>query len=162
MTTSTRGTGSSLLPMIMRGLAGVLIGIAYGILVSGVVFLLLRPDQVKPASGLMIMIDPVAMAWIGVAASGIITGLCAVVIGLIVGMAGLGKAKAAILGFLMGMLVFVLLDLSSGSRGLPRTLLEWISLLVITTILPVGLALTGIVLSIVSDKVTDVLNERQV
>jgi len=148
--------------MIIRGLAGVFIGIAYGVLVSGVVFLLLRPDLVKPASGLLIMIDPVAMAWIGVAASGIITGLCAVVIGLIVGMAGLGKAKAAILGFLIGLLVFGLLNINAGPRGLPQTLLEWITLLVITAILPVGLALTGMVVSIVGDKVTDVLNERQV
>jgi len=106
------------------------------------------------------MIDPVAMAWIGVAASGIITGLCAVVIGLIVGMARLGKAKAAILGFVIGLLVFVLLDISSGSRGLPRTVHDWIGLFVITAILPVGLALTGMVVSIAGDKVRDVLNER--
>jgi hypothetical protein len=145
--------------MIIRGLAGVLIGVAYGVFVSGLVFLLLRPDQVKPASGLLIMIDPVAMAWIGVAASGIITGLCAAVIGLIVRMARLGKAKAAILGFAIGLLVFGLLNIGSGPR-LPQTLLDWITLLVIIVILPVGLALTGMVVAIAGDKLTDLLNGR--
>jgi len=146
--------------MIIRGLAGALIGIAYGVLVSAVVFLLLRPDLVKPDSGLMIMIDPVAMAWIGVAVSGIVTGLCAVVVGSIVGAAGLGKAKAAVMGFVLGLVVFVLLDMSSGSRGLPQTLHDWIGLFVITAILPVGLALTGMVVSIVSDKLRDIQNGR--
>jgi len=100
--------------MIIRGLAGVIIGIAYGALVSALVFLLTRPDLVKPGSGLMIMLDPAALAWFGVWISGIIAGVCAVVVGLIVGIAGMGKSKAATTGFLTGLLVFGLISVTLG------------------------------------------------
>ena len=139
--------------MIFRGLAGLLIGIAYGVFVSAFVFLLTRPDLVKPGSGLMIMLDPVAMAWFGVFISGIIAGLSAVVVGLIVGIAGLGQSKAALTGFVIGLLVFGFLSIGFGF-SLPASLRQWIELLVIIAILPIGLALTGIVVAVVGEKLS--------
>ena len=138
--------------MIIRGLAGVIIGIAYGVLVSALVFLLTRPDLVKPGSGLMIMLDPAALAWLGVWLSGIIAGLCAVVVGLIVGIAGMGKSKAAMTGFVTGLVVLGLMSVTMGSPGLPKTLHQWIEILVTIAILPIGLALIGMVVAIVGDK----------
>jgi hypothetical protein len=138
--------------MIIRGLAGVVIGIAYGALVSALVFLLTRPDLVKPGSGLMIMLDPAALAWFGVWLSGITAGVCAVVVGLIVGIAGMGKSKAATTGFLTGLLVFGLISVTLGSPGLPKTLHQWMEILVTIALLPIGLALTGMVVAILGDK----------
>ena len=138
--------------MIIRGLAGVIIGIAYGVFVSALVFLLTRPDLVKPGSGQLIMLDPVALAWLGVWLSGIIAGLCAVVVGLIVGIAGMGKSKAAMTGFVTGLLVLGLMSLTMGSFILPKTLHQWIEFFVTIAILPIGLALMGMVVAIVGDK----------
>jgi hypothetical protein len=138
--------------MIIRGLAGVIIGIAYGVLVSALVFMLTRPDLVEPGSGLMIMLDPAALAWFGVWISGIIAGLSAAVVGLVVGLAHLGKSKAAIMGCVTGLLVLGFFSINFGSGGLPNALHEWIELLVTLAIMPVGLALTGMVVAIVGDK----------
>ena len=147
--------------MIIRGLAGVLIGLAYGVLVSALVFLLLRPDLVKPASTLLIMPDPVALAWLGVWIAGIIAGVCAVVVGLVVGLAGMGKRKAAITGVVTGLLVLLgFFAIAFGSGDVPHRLQDWIGLLVMIAILPVGLALTGMVVAIVSDKLMYLLNGR--
>ena len=146
--------------MIIRGLAGVLIGIAYGVLISALMFLLLRPDLVKPDSGLMIMLDSAFMAWLGVWIAGITAGVCAAVVGLVVGLAGLGKGKAAIVGAVLGLLVFGFFSLNFGSGGLPRTLHDWIGLLVTIAILPIGLALTGMVVAIAGDKLTNLVDGR--
>lgn len=135
---------------IIRGLAGILIGVAYGFLVAGVVFLLLRPDLAKPGSGLLIMLDPVAMAWLGVTLSGIVTGICGVVDGLIIGIACLSKRNAAIVGVVTGFLVHVIFAIFLGPIGVPATLQDWISFLVMIAILPVGLALLGLFVSIVA------------
>ena len=138
--------------MLIRGLLGVIIGIAYGVLVSAVVFLLTRPDLMKPDSGLMIMLDSRALAWFGVMISGVIAGVCAAVVGLVVGLAKLDKIKAAIMGFATGLLVLSLFAISFGSPGPPNTLRQWIELLVSIAILPVGLALTGMVVSVAGAK----------
>ena len=138
--------------MIIRGLAGVIIGIAYGFLVSALVFLLTRPDLVKPGSGLMIMLDPAALAWFGVWLSGITAGLCAVVVGLIVGIAGMGKSKAAMTGFVTGLVVLGLMSVAMGSIALPKTLRQWIEIFVTIALLPMGLGLMGMVVAIVGDK----------
>lgn len=133
--------------MIIRGLAGVIIGLAYGSLVSGVVFLLTRIDLNKPRSG-MIMLDPV-VAWIAIILSGLIAGVCGALVGLIVGMARLDKAKAATVGFFTGLLVFALLSLSTGPSP-PGSLRQWIELFVAIAILPIGVALTGMIVAIVT------------
>ncbi|HSE18754.1 MAG TPA: hypothetical protein VLB46_16980 [Pyrinomonadaceae bacterium] len=98
------------------------------------------------------MLDSRALAWFGVMISGVIAGVCAAVVGLVVGLAKLDKAKAAIMGLATGLLVLSLFEISFGSPRPPNNPRQWIELLVMIAILPVGLALTGIVESVACDK----------
>jgi hypothetical protein len=142
--------------MFLRALAGILIGWAYGVLVGLVVFLLTRiglKEHTETAG--MIMFDPRAMAWFATMLAGIIAGVCAAVVGLIVSLALMGKRKAAITGLITGLLPVIFLSLSFWST--PRSLREWIEFLVVIAILPVGVALMGVVVSIVAEKLNRVL-----
>jgi hypothetical protein len=137
--------------MIIRGLAGVLIGVVYGFLVSVVVFLLTRIDldETRPS---MIFGDAVTLAWVMTVLSGLIAGVCAALVGLVVGMAGLGKGKAAMIGFLTGLLALGLMSINSWSAPLPTSLRDWIALFVATAILPIGVSLTGMIVATVADR----------
>jgi len=137
--------------MIVRGLRGIGIGIAYGFLVSVVVFLLTRIGLDKTPSG-VIPFDPVALAWLAVVISGFIAGVSAAFVGAVVGMARLGKRMGATVGFFTGLLVCGLVSMNSWSGPPPRTLHDWIALLVTIAILPIGLALTGTVVAIVTER----------
>jgi len=106
--------------MVLRGVAGGIIGIAYGLLVGVVLILLMQPDLQQHNSGL-IVIDSVAMAWFAVEATGIVAALCAALAGLIVGIARLGKGKAAITGLLAGLLPLALALIASGASGVPTS-----------------------------------------
>jgi hypothetical protein len=137
--------------MIVRGVTGAIIGIAYGFLVAVVLFLLMRPDLQQHNSGL-IMIDTVALAWFAVGLAGAVAGICAGVVGLIVGIARLGKGKAAKVGFLAGLLPLGLAFIASGVPHVPTSAHDWIGFFASIAILPVGVALTGIVVAIVADR----------
>jgi hypothetical protein len=137
--------------MIFRGLAGVLTGVAYGFLVSVVVFLLTRIDLDETHSSASFG-DPVALAWFATVISGLIAGVCAALVGLVVGMAGLGRGKAAMIGFLTGLLALGLLSMNSWSAPLPTSLHDWIALFVAIAILPIGVAMTGMVVAIITDR----------
>jgi hypothetical protein len=142
--------------MLIRGLAGIIIGVAYGFLVGLVVFLLTRiglKEQTETAG--MIMFDPRAMAWFATLLAGIIAGVCAALSGLVVSLALMGKRKAAITGLIIGLLPVVFLSLSFWSN--PRSWRDWVEFLVIVAILPVGVALTGVLVSIVAEKLNRVL-----
>lgn len=141
--------------MLIRGLAGIIIGVAYGFLVGFVVFLLTSIGlEDKPNAGL-ILLDARAMAWFGTMLSGITAGICAAFVGLIVGAAVVGRRKAAIFGFVTGLLPIVLVTLAMWS--LPTSGRDFIELLMMIAILPVGVALTGILVSIVAEKLKQVL-----
>ena len=138
--------------IVIRAIAGLLIGIAYGFLVYGLVFLLIRPDLVKPSSGLMI-IDSAAMAWIGTLFAGIIAGVCGALVGLIVGLVRFRRRTATVLGFATGFVVLGLLSIDSAPH-LPRSMHEWIEILVSIAILPIGLGLIGCVVAMVRDRLS--------
>lgn len=137
--------------MILRGIAGIIIGIAYGFLVSVVVFLLTRnvfdDTNSSPMFG-----DPVALRWVATVLSGLIAGGCAALVGLVVGLAGLNKTKAAITGFVTGLLALGLVYINSLSGPPPTSLHDWIGLFVTIAILPIGVALTGMVAAIVTPR----------
>ena len=135
--------------MLIRGLAGLLIGTTYGFLVYGVLFLLVRPDLMKADSGLM-LISPAAIAWIGIMISAIITGVCGAFVGLIVGLAGLRLHNAAVVGFVTGLLVLAVLVIISSPVHGPNSLRDWIEILVSVMIMPFGLGLLGSVVAIVA------------
>jgi len=134
--------------MIIRGVAGVVIGIVYGCLVGVAVFLLVRPDLQQHGSGL-ILIDPVAMGWFLVGGAAVVAGTTAGLAGLIVGLARLSKGKAAAIGFLIGLLPLVLTYVAFGPPGVPNSVPDWMDLFVTTAIQPVGVAFTAIVVAIV-------------
>src|SRR5689334_1598815 len=143
-------------PMLLRGLAGIIIGVAYGFLVGLVVFLLTRiglKEQTETAG--MIMFDPRALAWLATLLAGTIAGVCAAVAGLIVSLALMGKRKAAITGLITGLLPIIFLFLAFWTN--PRSWRDWIDFLVMIAILPVGVALMGVVVSIVAEKLNRVL-----
>src|ERR1051325_1626114 len=99
-------------PMLLRGLAGIIIGVAYGFLVGLGVFLLTRiglKEQTETAG--MIMLDPRALAWLATLLAGFTAGLCAAVAGLIISIAVMDKRKAAITGLIVGFVPIVLLSL---------------------------------------------------
>ena len=137
--------------MILRGLAGVLIGVVYGFLVSVVVFLLMRidVDESRPS---MIFGDPLALVWFATVMSGLIAGVCAVLVGLVVGMARLSRGKATMVGFLTGLLAFGLLSINPWSGPLPTSRHDWIALFVTIAALPIGVALTGLVVAVVAER----------
>jgi hypothetical protein len=141
--------------MIIRGLAGILIGVAYGFLVSVVVFLLTRIDLDETHSSATFG-DPVALAWFATVISGLIAGVCAALVGLVVGIAGLGRSKGALIGFLTGLLALGLLSINSWSAPLPTSLHDWIALFVAITILPIGVAVIGMVVAIVADRLSTI------
>ena len=90
--------------------------------------------------------DPVALRWVATLVSGVLVGL-------VVAVADLGKGKAAITGFVTGLLALGLISINSWSTPHPMSLRDWIGLFVATVILPFGLALTGIVAAIVNHRV---------
>jgi len=137
--------------MILRGLAGVLIGVAYGLLVSAVVFLLTRIGLDRAHPGPLIP-NAVEMAWFVTVMAGLITGVCGTLVALVVGLSGVDKAKAAGIGFSMGLLALALLSIDSCSgRDLVNT--SWrdmLDLLVTLIILPLGLALMSVLVAVVA------------
>lgn len=139
--------------MLIRALAGLLIGASYGVLVFGIEFLRIRPDLVKSNAG-MIIIGSAGLAWLAVYIGAIIAGVCGALVGLIVGLARLSSRNAAVLGFATGFLLFVGLSLSSGPPRLPTSPHEWAETLVLFAILPLGLGLLGCVAAIVGERLS--------
>ena len=137
--------------MIIRGLAGILIGVAYGALVGAVMSQLtgIGLDRAHPGP---LIPNAVEFARIVTVSAGLFAGVCGAFIGLVVSLSGTGKAKAASIGFFGGLLVLGLLSLTSSSlRDLaPASVRDWIGLLVALLILPCGLALMSVVVAAVT------------
>ena len=129
--------------MILRALAGVLIGVVYGLLVGVVVYPLTHMGLDYEHPGPLIIVDPISMARFTTVMSAFLTGFCAAVLGLITGLTGVRKTKAATIGFFSGLIIFFLLVLFSlflGSPLMPSSSREWLTLLIILAVLPFGLA----------------------
>jgi len=125
-----------------------LIGASYGLLVGVLVFLVTRIGLEPQQSSSLIMLDPVGLAWIGTVLSALITGICGVLVGLIVGLWRINKSKAAAIGTGIGLVVVALISLDTLSA--PPSLSELVSLLGVVAILPVGLALMALLVAVVS------------
>ena len=129
--------------MILRALAGVLIGVVYGLLVGVVVYPLTHIGLDYEHPGPLIIVDPISMARFTTVMSALFTGFCAAVLGLITGLTGVRKTKAATIGFFSGLIIFFLLVLFSlfiGSPLMPSSSREWLTLLITLAVLPFGLA----------------------
>lgn len=140
--------------IIIRGLAGLIIGAGYGLVVGGLVFLLFRIVSDPSNPGPMI---PDEQGWgrmiVTIATvSGLIGGA---LVGLVVSVSGVRKSIGAIVGLLAGLGVLVYWFWGSGHR-LDFT---WSSLLFLALlfaicflIFPMGLAITGVLVSVVSGR----------
>lgn len=92
--------------MILRALAGVLIGVVYGLLVGVIVYRLTHIGLDYEHPGPLIIIDPISMARFTTVVSALFTGFCAAMLGLITGLTGVRRTQAAIIGFFSGLIVF--------------------------------------------------------
>jgi hypothetical protein len=139
--------------MILRGLAGVSIGIAYGVLIYAVASHL-TTIGLDPAHPGPLIPNEIEMARFVAVVAGLISGISGGLIGLVVGLSGARRAKAAWIGFIVGLLVLALLSIDSlsGPQIVNPSWRYWISLLVALIILPIGLSLMSVVVSTVSGK----------
>ena len=133
--------------MILRGLIGVILGLIYGGLVGVLMFLLTRIGLDRAHPGPLIP-NAIEMAWFITVMSGVITGVSGALVGLVVGLSGVDKAKAAGIGFSIGWLVFALLSINSWSARVIFNI-SWENLLTLLT-LPIGLALMSVLVAVVA------------
>jgi hypothetical protein len=133
--------------MILRGLLGVFIGVSYGGLVGVLMFLLTRIGLDRAHPGPLIP-NAIEMAWFVTVMSGVITGVSGGLVGLVVGLSGVDKAKAAGIGFSIGLLVFALLSINSWSARVLFNI-SWENLLTLLT-LPIGLALMSVLVAVIA------------
>lgn len=117
----------------------------YGVLVGVVMFLLTRIGLDRAHPGPLIP-NAIEMAWFVTVMSGVITGVCGILVGLVVGLSGVDKGKAAGIGFSIGLLVYAVLSIDSWSaRGLFNSI-SWRDLLMF----PIGLALVSVLVAVVA------------
>jgi hypothetical protein len=124
--------------VILRGLAGLLIGVGYGVLAGLVITFLGRLEPDTPYPGPLI---PDANEWRRLVAHILIAvaGVCGVLVGAAAGLTGARKAKAGIVGFGVGLAALSAGGLSAASWR------EWLTL-------PIGLSLLGVMVSAATGK----------
>mgnify|MGYP003577283962 CR=1 FL=1 len=123
-----------------------LIGVVYGLLVGVIVYPLTHMGLDYEHPGPLIIIDPISMARLTTVMSALGAGFCAAVLGLIIGLTGVRRTKAAKIGFLSGLIIFFslfILSLLMGSPLMPSSSRECLSMLFTLAVLPFGLALVG-------------------
>lgn len=144
----------------VRVLAGIAVGVGYGVLVGGVISLMdLITGDSDHSAGLMI--DPKAIFRDLLLLAMMVTGSGGVAVGLIVTVFKTGKIKAAMIGFCTGLLllagivvkIWPQLELSPNGSGFALTVLFFL-LLILIIFLPAGLAATGVTASVVAAKVS--------
>ncbi len=134
--------------LLLRGMTGVVVGVAYGLLVGAVMFLVTYEDRYTPYPGPLIP-NRNEVARIVTTLAALIAGACGALVGLTAGVSGVGRAWAAALGFAFGLTVMLLLlgfdnpwpALIKGDR------MAWRAVLTYLLLLPCGLALTGAAVS---------------
>jgi hypothetical protein len=141
---------------MVRILAGIGVGLGYGVLIGGVIFLIdfITGDSNNSAG---LMIDPKAIFRALLLLAMTVTGSAGAVVGLMVSMLRTGKIKAAMIGFVTGLLVlsgivvkiWPQLELPPSS-GFGLSLLF---LLVLFIVFPAGLAATGVAASVIAARV---------
>jgi len=129
--------------MILRGLVGIILGLTYGGLVGVLMFLRTHIGLDREHPGPLIP-NAIEMAWLITVMSGVITGISGALVGLVVGLAAVDKAKAAAIGFSFGLLVFALLSIDSWTGSGLRNF-SWPDFVMF----PIGLALVGVLVAVV-------------
>ena len=133
--------------MLLRGIVGVMIGVGYGVLLGALTFLYSRIGRDPAYPGPMI---PNENEWAQIVTimALILFGTCGALTGLIVGISSVGKGRAGTIGFGIGFLVLALLSVNSYSALARGSVLEWFNLLIGLIILPGGLTITSVLVSV--------------
>ena len=140
---------------MLRVLLGIIVGLGYGVLVGGLIFLI---DLITGDSdNTSLMIDPKAILRYLIMAAMIITGSAGALVGLLVALFRAGKIQAAMIGFTIGLVIFVGVVLKAWPQlGIPADAyqLSFLILLFLVLIImfPAGLAATGVTTSVVAAK----------
>ena len=135
---------------MLRVLVGVFVGLGYGVLVGGVMFLLDDPSQPGP-----LMLDYRELLRFLTLLAMIISGSAGALVGSVVALLMVGKIKAGMIGFSIGLVVIA---------GVLLTMLMYadvpwydhgavfLMFFVLMIMFPVGLALTGMTASAMAGK----------
>ena len=141
--------------IIVRGLAGLILGIGYGVVAGGLAFLLFAFTIDVP--GPMIP-DNYGWARIATVATALIAGVCGALVGLVVGLSGVEKTRAGMIGGAFGLMILTTFLLSPWADFAGLSWSVWKEFLGVCLFLlllfPIGLTLTGIVVSVVTHKLT--------
>jgi len=132
--------------MVLRGAAGVLIGVFYGLLVFVLVYPLTHIGLDYEHPGPLIP-DTVGWANLATFIAGLIAGAAGALVGLIVGLVGPRRRNAAIIGFIGGLVVLALITVPFEPSIIPSTRRDALSLLVTVIVLPVGLSLMSMLVA---------------
>ena len=140
----------------LAGLAGVGIGLSYGLLVGASAFVWWQVSSLLTDPGPMIP-DNHGWGLVVVIFATLIAGVCGAIVGLVVGLSGTNKQRGAMMGAAMGLMVYLPFFVESCTGGLPK--LSWpmwrdflLASFMLLLIFPFGLALTGILASIATRK----------
>jgi hypothetical protein len=133
--------------MLLRGIIGVMIGVGYGVLLGALTFLYTHIGRDPAYPGPMIPNENEAARIFTIVAM-ILFGTCGALTGLIVGISSVGRGRAGTIGFGIGFLVLALLSVNSYSALASGSALEWLHLLIMFIILPGGLAIASVLVSI--------------
>lgn len=139
--------------MTLRGLAGLLVGSGYGLVVGAITFLLFWVTSDSP--GPMIP-DNTGWGELVVTYGTFIAGVFGAVVGLVVGLSGVSKVRAIIIGAAIGLviLLYFMREPLVGLTELPWP--QWKEFLKIFValllFLPIGLGLTGMFVSMIAGK----------
>jgi hypothetical protein len=134
--------------IVARALVGVIVGVAYGLLIGILTFVQWRLTHDPAYPGPMI---PDNNAWgrLVIEVTTSVVSFCGALTGAVVGATEVNKTKGALLGGLIGLVVFLLLALGSllleGNGILTHPLKLLLDQLIVFVIFPVGLAIVGLV-----------------
>ena len=136
--------------VVLRGLAGVSTGAVYGLLVGGLAFLLTLGDRYTPYPGPLIPNKNEAARLVTYVAT-VLGVACGGLVGLAVGLSGVGRWRAAAIGFILGLTIQSIV--SYYDNPWPALLKgywpAWRNTLIVFAVVPCGLALTGVAVSAV-------------
>ena len=143
---------------MVRVLAGIGVGLGYGVLVGGVIVLL---DLITGDSDQsVLMIDPKAIFRALLLLAMTVTGSAGAVVGLIVTVFRTGKIQAAMIGFCTGLMVLAGIVVKIWPQ-LDLSALSVLLFLFLIIVFPAGLAATGVTASVVAGKVSKRLQRRE-
>ena len=138
-----------LLPLILRGAAGLLLGIPYGLLVWVVYYPIthLGLDYEHPGPLIPNTVEFAALANFMVA---LIAGVIAALVGLIIGLVGTRKRTAAVIGFIAGLVLLGINYIPLREEAVASSLRYIIALAIEAALFPFGLALMSVLVAAIS------------